>query len=96
MLFYNILGVSAVFGVIYTFVAIFQCGLPEDLLDSMLSGSRQCLPSWFLLSTGYMYGSINVIADWTFVLVPILILVESDMDRRSKISVGIIMALGAM
>ncbi|KAH7128398.1 hypothetical protein B0J11DRAFT_578614 [Dendryphion nanum] len=96
VLFNTILGVSAIYGVFYAFVAIFQCGVPDDLLDNLLHGSKQCLPDWFLLLTGYIYGSINVIADWTFVLVPIVILVESDLDKRSKVSVGIVMALGAI
>lgn len=43
-----------------------------------------------------MYGALNVIADWTFVLIPICVLLDSDLDRRSKISVSIVMALGAV
>lgn len=93
--FHGILAVSAVYGFFYTFIAIFQCGSPARLLDNLL-GEAKCLPDWFLLFTGYLYGIINVIADWTFVLIPIFILVESDMDRRSKISVSIVMSLGAV
>lgn len=48
------------------------------------------------MSTGYIYGIINVLADWTFVLIPISVLMDSDLDRRSKMSVGIVMALGAV
>ncbi|KAF2010865.1 hypothetical protein BU24DRAFT_47762 [Aaosphaeria arxii CBS 175.79] len=94
--FYIILGVSAVYGVIYTFVAIFQCGVPHDLLNNLLHGTDRCLPEAFSLFTGYLYGTINVIADWTFVLIPIYILIESDMTRQSKLSVGIVLALGAI
>jgi len=50
----------------------------------------------FGLATGYLYGAINVIADWTFVLIPITVLLDSELDRRSKISVSIVMALGAV
>jgi hypothetical protein len=94
--FRTILVVSAVFGVFYTFIAIFQCGTPDKLLDHLLLGTIKCLPSWLLLSSGYLYGTINVIADWTFVLIPIFVLLDSDMDRRSKISVSIVMAFGAV
>ncbi|KAF2660057.1 hypothetical protein K491DRAFT_589900 [Lophiostoma macrostomum CBS 122681] len=95
-IFRAILVVSAVFGIFYTFIAIFQCGTPDKLLDRLLLGNIQCLPNGLLLSSGYLYGSINVIADWTFVLIPIFVLLESDMDRRSKISVSIVMGLGAV
>lgn len=94
-LFNVILGVSAAYGLFYVFVTIFQCGDPTKLADS-LTGSSKCLPSAFLLTVGYLYGVINVIADWTFVLIPITILVDSDLDRRSKISVSLVMGLGAI
>ena len=48
------------------------------------------------MCTGYVYGIINVVADWTFVLLPISVLMDSDLDRRSKISVSIVMCLGAV
>lgn len=48
------------------------------------------------MSAGYIYGIINVLADWTFVLIPISVLMDSDLDRRSKMSVGMVMALGAV
>lgn len=95
VIFHTILGVSATYGLFYTFTTIFVCGDPAKLADSLV-GSKKCLPAAFILTTGYLYGCINVIADWTFVLIPIAILIESDMDRRSKISVSIVMGLGAI
>ena len=86
---------SALYGLCYVFIVLFQCGDPAKLADSFL-GSPKCLPGPFLLTTGYLYGTINVIADWTFVLIPISVLVDSDLDRKSKISVSIVMALGAV
>ncbi|CAO2652389.1 Nn.00g006720.m01.CDS01 [Neocucurbitaria sp. VM-36] len=93
--FHVILGVSATYGLFYVFVAIFQCGDPAKLADSLI-GSKNCLPSAFLLTTGYLYGVINVIADWTFVLIPISVLIDSDLDRQAKISVSVVMGLGAI
>ncbi|KAH6644708.1 hypothetical protein C7974DRAFT_26543 [Boeremia exigua] len=95
VIFHTILGVSATYGLFYTFITIFVCGDPLKLADS-LAGSEKCLPSALILATGYIYGVINVIADWTFVLIPIAILLDSDIDRRSKISVSIVMGLGAI
>jgi hypothetical protein len=95
LVFQVILAVSAIYGVFYVFIAIFQCGDPTALADTIFV-NKQCLPDWFLLASGYMYGCINVIADWTFVLIPICILADSDMDRRSKIPVIVVMALGAI
>ncbi|KAF2469882.1 uncharacterized protein BDR25DRAFT_189384, partial [Lindgomyces ingoldianus] len=95
-IFHTILWVSACYGFFYVFIAIFQCGPPAQLLPSLMKGSLKCLPTGFLLFTGYLYGIICVVADWIFVLIPIFVLIESDMDSRSKVSVSIIMALGAV
>ncbi|KAI5379607.1 hypothetical protein J4E82_001647 [Alternaria postmessia] len=97
LIFHVILAISATYGLYYVFIALFQCGDPTRLADSLLSpSSPNCLPSALLLTSGYLYGVINVIADWTFVLIPITVLLDSDLDRRSKISVSIVMALGAL
>ncbi|KAF3039420.1 hypothetical protein E8E12_009173 [Didymella heteroderae] len=95
IIFHTILGVSATYGLFYTFTTIFVCGDPAKLADTLV-GSEKCLPAGFILATGYLYGIINIIADWTFVLIPIVILIDSDIDRRAKISVSIIMGLGAI
>jgi hypothetical protein len=87
--------VSSVFGFFYVFVSIFQCGNPARFAGSVV-GSQQCLPTAIGLGAGYAYGIVNVLADWTFVLIPIVVLLDSKMDRRSKISVSVVMGLGAI
>jgi hypothetical protein len=94
-IFHVILSVSAAYGLFYVLTSIFACGNPAKIADALL-GSEKCLPTSFILSTGYLYGSLNVIADWTFVLLPISVLIDSELDRRSKISISIVMALGAV
>ncbi|CBX99486.1 hypothetical protein IAQ61_005261 [Plenodomus lingam] len=94
-IFHTLLSVSTMYGFVYALITIFQCGNPSKVADSLL-GSPKCLPGPTLLATGYLYGSINVLADWTFVLIPISVLVGSDLDRKSKISVSMVMALGAV
>ncbi|CAE7030700.1 hypothetical protein CFE70_004259 [Pyrenophora teres f. teres 0-1] len=97
LIFHIALTISTTYGFLYVFVALFQCGDPTRLADNLLHpSSPNCLPSAFLMCTGYVYGIINVIADWTFVLLPVSVLMDSDLDRRSKISVSIVMCLGAV
>ncbi|KAF1947433.1 hypothetical protein EJ02DRAFT_89766 [Clathrospora elynae] len=94
-LFHVILAISATYGLFYAVVTLFQCGNPANLADSLI-GSKKCLPAVFMLTSGYVYGILNVLADWTFVLIPISVLVDSELDRRSKISVSLVMCLGAV
>jgi hypothetical protein len=95
VLFHSLLGVSVVYGLFYVISTVFRCGDPKHIADTYLL-TRKCASTTFILTTGYLYGAINVIADWTFVLIPISVLIDSDLDRRSKISVSIVMALGAV
>jgi hypothetical protein len=95
LIFHSILAVSAFYGLFYVFVVIFQCGDPARIAESFVDSPR-CLPAGFRLSAGYIYGAINIIADWTFVLIPITVLLDSELDRKSKISVSLVMALGAV
>ncbi|KAJ4288498.1 hypothetical protein N0V90_011734 [Kalmusia sp. IMI 367209] len=96
-LFQTVLVISAVYGIFYFFATIFVCGNPANLADSLIGArSKHCAPSSFVLGTGYIYGIVNVAADWTFTLIPIVILLDSKMDRRSKISVSIVMAFAAI
>lgn len=97
LIFHVVLSISTIYGFLYVFVALFQCGDPTRLADSLLHPTApHCLPTAFLMCTGYVYGIINVIADWTFVLLPVSVLMDSDLDKRSKISVSIVMCLGAV
>lgn len=96
-IFYTILTISAVFGVFYFSVTLFVCGSPANIADSFIgTRAKHCAPVWVVLSTGYIYGIINVVADWIFTLIPIVILMDSQMDRRSKISVGVVMGFAAI
>jgi hypothetical protein len=95
LLFYVLIGISTVYGLIYVLTIIFTCGNPAKIADAVFN-AKKCLPAAVTLGTGYLYGALNVTADWIFVLIPITVLMDSSLDRRSKISVGIIMALGAV
>ena len=94
-LFFVILGISTVYGFYYFLETIFHCGNPANISDARL-GSGHCAPKGLALASGYIYGVINILADWTFTLIPISILIDSDMDRRSKISVSIVMGFAAV
>jgi hypothetical protein len=93
--FYVILFISGLYGLTFLLITIFECGSPANLADRFI-GSDKCAPAWFLLAAGYLYGIINVIADWSFTLIPIVLLMDSEMDLRSKISISIVMGFAAV
>lgn len=44
----------------------------------------------------YVHGALNATADWTLGLLPIFIVKDLEMNQRTKITVMLILALGAM
>ena len=86
---------AAVFGFAFFFVLVFQCWPISDWW-SLDINQKHCIKPDIVVGLTYGVSGLNVIADWTFVLIPIAILIDSDIDRRSKISVSIIMGLGAI
>lgn len=96
-LFQVLLVVSAAYGIFYFFATCFVCGNPAKLGENLANNrAKNCAPIWFVLSTGYIYGVVNVLSDWTFTFIPICVLLDSKMDRREKISVGLIMSFAAV
>jgi hypothetical protein len=90
-LFNALIAMAAIYGFFYFCVSIARCRDPANM-----SGSKQCASAGLKLTTGYLYGVINIISDWIFTLIPIALLVESNMDRKSKFSVGIVMGFAAV
>lgn len=95
VLLFSILGLSTAANLFYALLAVFQCGVPSKTVDNVLSGTG-CISKTFNLNTGYVVGAISILADWSFVLIPFLMLRDAQLTTRSKISVGIIMILGAV
>ncbi|KAF2756963.1 hypothetical protein EJ05DRAFT_501502 [Pseudovirgaria hyperparasitica] len=91
--FYVALSFATAAGTTYAFLATFQCGLPTKLFQNIIHD--KCLPRSVNLGFSYMYSITNIIADLTFVLIPIWMLRNSQMGRRAKISVTFVISLGA-
>ena len=55
-----------------------------------------CLSSTTIQGMSYTQAVINAISDWIYGLLPIALLWNANMNKRSKVSVGILLALGSM
>lgn len=91
----SILSLSTIASLFYALLAVFQCGPPNKTVENVLSG-QGCISKQFNLTTGYVVGGISILADWSFVIVPLFMLRDAQLTFRSKVSVGIIMILGAV
>ncbi|KAF2123470.1 hypothetical protein P153DRAFT_391562 [Dothidotthia symphoricarpi CBS 119687] len=77
------------------FYVIFRCG--SDINVYIIRQlSDQCASKKLDTFMAYQQASITTITDLVFVLLPITLLWNANMHKRSKISVGVILSLGAL
>lgn len=86
--------IYTLYGIMFAFLAVFQCGVPEHFLIKQSAG--KCIPDNILQPLNYLHGSLNAASDWTFALLPISVLWHAKIPRSAKISSGLLLSLGAV
>ncbi|CAA9960858.1 hypothetical protein PTMSG1_04242 [Pyrenophora teres f. maculata] len=88
-------GVSIVSSLTAFFHCIFRCG--TDLSVYIIKQvTNNCASTSLDLFMGYQQGAFSALTDIIFVILPVLILRNAQMDLRSKLSVGFILSLAAL
>ncbi|KAH0339057.1 hypothetical protein KCU81_g7336, partial [Aureobasidium melanogenum] len=77
--------------VIGIFIALFQCGLPTNLVHKHLAG--QCIKEEAFTALLYVHGILSAATDWVFALLPTITLYRSNLSRGAKISSSCLMLL---
>lgn len=91
-----IMAVSAVVGVAYASLVIFQCKPISFWWDLDPNHTGTCLSTTLVTNTTYAVSALNSFADWTFGILPIFIVKDLQMKRRVKVVVASVIALAAM
>ncbi|KAI6356768.1 hypothetical protein MCOR25_007863 [Pyricularia grisea] len=82
----------------YFFISIFQCNPVERFWmqnDPDWPKQGRCLKTWAALSSTYTVNIVNIIADAALALLPISLVWNSKMDKRTKWSVVAILSVGS-
>jgi hypothetical protein len=90
---YATMALSTAINIYHCFFVLFSCGNPSLYLENTLH--RKCVRKSVEVGLAYEQATITTVTDWVFALMPIPLLWNATMDRRSKISVGLILSLGA-
>ncbi|QSZ31258.1 hypothetical protein DSL72_000821 [Monilinia vaccinii-corymbosi] len=90
------LAVSEVGGTFYFLVFIFQCQPSRYFWTKFTGESGTCVDANFTVVAGYAYSAISCATDWILSLIPIWVICTLQMTPRDKISVAIILSMGAM
>jgi hypothetical protein len=85
--------ISTVINIYHCFFIVFSCGNPKFYLEHTLT--KKCVRKSVVVGLAYEQATVTTLTDWIFALLPIPLLWNATMDRRSKLSVGLILSLGA-
>jgi hypothetical protein len=92
----------SIFTIYFLFIMIFQCnpvsafwmanpnpaiGLPDGAV---------CLDRTIIAGSTYAHGALSAAADWILGTLPVFLVWNLNMNPRTKISVALILALGAV
>lgn len=91
----------------YFFIALFACQPVEyvwerydvDQLTSSTSSSTasgKCNPSVAATAISYIATVMNCAADWMLAILPATVVWRAQLDRRTKISISVILGIGSM
>lgn len=86
-----------VFTLYYLFLMILQCHPLSYFWTQYGHGNTgACIPPVVILVSTYAHAGLSTIADWTLGILPIFLVWNLNMNPRTKLSVALILALGAM
>jgi hypothetical protein len=88
--------ITEVYSVMFFFIFLFQC-LPSEYFWTQYTGGKgKCMNPKILVDVFYGYSAISCAGDWTFSILPVFLVWDLQMGRREKISVIMILAVGAL
>lgn len=96
-----ILALVTVFNIMFVFFDVFSCHPVEYEWTRYADPPRpatgaQCNATSFATVTTYVAAFLNVVADWTLAILPSYLVWQAKMERRKKISVSAVLALGSV
>lgn len=96
---YAVLGVVTLYSVGYFLLIIFQCRPTSffwNKYDFFHPMKGKCVGPSVIAGSTYTHSALSAIADWTLGILPIFLVWDLNMNPRTKVSVAVILALGAL
>ncbi|KAJ4289895.1 hypothetical protein N0V90_011228 [Kalmusia sp. IMI 367209] len=90
------MAVAGVLGIGYTSLVIFQCKPISYWWDLDPTHKGTCLDASLVMIFTFVVSGLNSFADWTFGILPILIVKDLQMKKRMKVVVSGVIALAAI
>ena len=88
--------ITEVYSAGFFLLFIFQCQ-PSSYFWTQYTGAKgSCINPNITVSGTYAYSAITCVGDWTYAILPFFLVWKLQMNTRSKATVALILALGAV
>nr|XP_036578635.1 uncharacterized protein CTRU02_11555 [Colletotrichum truncatum]KAF6785930.1 integral membrane protein [Colletotrichum truncatum] len=91
---YTVMFCTVCTGVVFFFVTLLQCLPIPFFWDKSIKG--HCVEMDVIIALTYLYSAFSVICDFTFAILPIILIWKLKMDRKTKVALVPIMAMACI
>ncbi|OAA69904.1 hypothetical protein ISF_03174 [Cordyceps fumosorosea ARSEF 2679] len=85
---------TVVAGVVFFFVALFQCSPVSYYWDK--TGAGSCISIDIIIALAYLYSAFSVLTDFTFAILPGFVVWHLNIQKRARIVVIILISMGCV
>lgn len=90
------MALTVVFGIAFFFVGVFQCNPISAYWEIYPGVEGYCIPEGTIIIMNYVASGLNIIADWTFGILPGFIVWSLKMPLKTRILVIALLSFAAM
>lgn len=93
---YTAMGITIVTGIVFFFVTVLQCSPVSYFWSRAVGGDGKCLDMEIIIGLTYFYSAVSALCDFTFGLLPIVMLWNLNMSRSTKIAIAPILSMACI
>ncbi|KAJ8131972.1 hypothetical protein O1611_g1652 [Lasiodiplodia mahajangana] len=92
---YVVMLLTVASGIVFFFVTLFQCTPIPYFWDRDIAGGK-CIDTKIIAALTYLYSAFSVICDFTFAILPMFLIYQLQIDRRTKVALIPILSIGCV
>lgn len=93
---WTVMIVHTLYGAFFFFLFVLQCQPSAYFWTQYTGGKGKCINPNITVAATYGYSAISCWTDWTMAILPVFLIWNLQMNIRTKISVAMILSMGAM
>lgn len=90
------IGIISIISIAYFFVMVLQCSPPSFFWEQVLGPKGKCIDPNIVPDATIAHSVISAISDWIVGFLPIAILWKVKINRRTKVTIAIMLSMGIM